>query len=43
MLEEYSPTIKYIKLHDDAADALISILLIKYDVTERYITRETLS
>ena len=44
LLEEYGPTIKYIKWPDnDAAEALIRILLINSDVKEIDITREYLA
>ena len=44
LFKYYIPTIKYIKCIDnEILDALINILFIKSDVTERNITRETLS
>ena len=44
LLEEYFPTIKYIKGDDtDAVDDLTRMLLIKSDITEGDITRETLA
>ena len=44
MLEQYTPQINYIKGPDnDAADALIRLLLINYDITESNITREHLA
>ena len=40
LLEYYSPIIKYIKGRDnDAADALIKLLLINSDATERKLKR----
>ena len=44
MLEEYGTTIKHIKgPGNDAAYSLIGLPSIKFDVTERNVTRETLS
>ena len=44
MLEEYDPKIKYTKGTDnDSADALIRLLLIKYDLEEIEITRKHFS
>ena len=44
LLEEYDPTLNYIKVPDnDKAGDLISITLINSEVTDSYITRDTLS
>ena len=44
LLEEYDPVVKYIEDTDNYAGyTLRSLLLFKSDVTESYITKETLA